>query len=160
MQNRTRSPRLLDPSWKAWIVIHDDPDYPGDPQVFTCRTDTKEHAVSRFRRGFPRCTLRSVVEGEDFVAALRAYKLSTAGKAKTTATEPWIVLYQTPSNPFETLGFQCQAESMDDADQQCETAHPGCNIPWAEPGTSREEAIEHWNASMVDYFAEAEEGPS
>jgi len=70
--------------------------------------------------------------------------------------QPWIVLYQMPGIVAEPLSFACEAADMDEADEQCQAAHPGCVIPWSEPGTSHTDAVEHWVDSMQAYFTEAE----
>jgi hypothetical protein len=58
----------------------------------------------------------------------------------------YIVLYReqgdfSVSNP---LGFRCEAENMDHADEQCENAYPGCDIVWAVETDDYEDALDNY----------------
>lgn len=46
--------------------------------------------------------------------------------------ETYIVLYRDKeSSPLDTpLGFRCEAEDSDHAEEQCENAWPDCDVVW------------------------------
>ncbi len=48
----------------------------------------------------------------------------------------YVVLYrEADQHPLDApLGFQCDAEDTDHAEEQCENAYPGCDIVWVWEG--------------------------
>lgn len=63
----------------------------------------------------------------------------------------YVVLYRVESGMLPAdppFGFQCDADDVDHAEEQCENAYPGCDIVWVwvgEKGVGIDPALqEYW----------------
>lgn len=65
--------------------------------------------------------------------------------------ENWNVIYREDSHGFLDFDiFQCQAEDMDHADDQCRNAYPDCEILWADTEADEEETIKNWLSVSIE----------
>lgn len=69
--------------------------------------------------------------------------------------QSYIVLYREFASAwlhFATppLGFRCQADDADHAEEQCENAYPGCDVLWVVEGDSLEAALADYYGGMED----------
>lgn len=77
----------------------------------------------------------------------------------------FVVLYRDdsllPADP--PLGFQCDAENSEHAEEQCENAYPGCTIAWVwqgPRGVGMEPALQdYWNSGLQGE-PDAQPGPA
>lgn len=46
--------------------------------------------------------------------------------------------------------FQCEAEDMDHAEEQCYDVYPSCEILWADTETDPEETIKNWLSVSIE----------
>lgn len=58
----------------------------------------------------------------------------------------YIVLYREeyllPADP--PLGFRCEADDTEHAEEQCDNAYPGCDIVWIWEGDSLQDALDDY----------------
>jgi len=66
---------------------------------------------------------------------------------------PYIVLYKLPTqNTFENpYAFECQADDMEHAEEQCLNAYPDAYIEWTHPGTDLEDAMADYQDCSPDF---------
>lgn len=59
--------------------------------------------------------------------------------------DKWNVLYrESDYSPLDFDVFECYADDMDHADEQCLDAYPDCEILWADTENEVEETIKNW----------------
>lgn len=68
--------------------------------------------------------------------------------------QKWNVIYRDAKHgPLDFAVFNCYAEDMDQADDQCEAAYPGCDVLWADTDNDPEETIKKWlNCSLENDY--------
>ena len=68
-----------------------------------------------------------------------------------TELSTYLVLYADTYDPLlgeYPLAFQCKAESMDHAEEQCVNAYPDAQILWVSQGMTYEETLRDYWGSM------------
>jgi hypothetical protein len=63
--------------------------------------------------------------------------------------ETYIVLYRDEGMIFldEPLGFMCEAEDVDHAEEQCRDAYPNCETVWVYKGDDMAQALSDYDYS-------------
>lgn len=57
----------------------------------------------------------------------------------------FLVLYREhPEDLGDLLGFRCQADNGDHAEEQCMNAYPGCDVLWLFEGDNLEAALKDY----------------
>jgi hypothetical protein len=56
----------------------------------------------------------------------------------------YLALYVEREHPLEVMGFLCQAEDIEHAEEQCLDAYPTADVVWVEEGTDVEGATKRY----------------
>jgi hypothetical protein len=65
--------------------------------------------------------------------------------------KPYIALYVEREYPLEVMGFVCQAEDTDHAEEQCLDAYPGADVVWVEEGVDMDKITQrYWDITSTE----------